>query len=172
MPIISADEALTILRRGDGQTTQPITATGVTLGTADFTTDRGIAKLPAWLFTFPNFTQPVAVIAVAAPALFAPGDTSPNDSTLTARIDTSGTNITVAFEGAAGGDGPCTADYHLTLIEHDTYVDAFTPMTRSTDGTCTAVAYRREETATLERPLAGRVLVDAATGAAITVDKG
>ena len=89
---------------------------------------------------------------------------------MTARVDPSDTVVTVAFAGAAEGDGPCTADYRLDLIEHDTFVEASTVITRSGGGTCAAVGYQREATATLSRPLAGRVLVDAATGAAIVVD--
>ena len=169
MPIIAADEALSILRRGDGQEAQSIKASGVQLGTADFVTDRGHATLPAWLFSFPGLAEPVAVIAVAPPARFAAADTAPLGFAMTARVDPSATAVTVVFVGSAEGDGPCTADYRLDLIEHDTFVEASTAITRSAGGTCSAVGYQREATATLSRPLAGRVLVEAATGAALVV---
>ena len=169
MPITSADEALTILRRGNGQEAQRIKASAVELGTAEFVTDRGPATLPAWLFTFPGVAEPLAVIAVASPARFAAADTAPLGFAMTGHVDASDTAVTVSFVGAAEGDGDCTADYRLDLIEHDTFVEASTTMTRSGGGTCSAVGYQREATATLSRPLAGRVLVDAATGAAVVV---
>ena len=169
MPITSADEALTILRRGDGQQAQRIKASAVKLGTAEFVTDRGPATLPAWLFTFPGVAEPLAVIAVASPARFAAADTAPLGTEMTGHVDASDTSVTVSFTGAAEGDGDCTADYRLDLIEHDTFVEASTTTTRFGGGSCTAVGYRREVTATLSRPLAGRVLVDAATGAAVVV---
>ena len=168
MPITSADEALTILRRGNGQEAQRIKASAVELGTAEFVTDRGPATLPAWLFTFPGVAEPLAVIAVASPARFAAADTAPLGFAMTGHVDASDTAVTVSFVGAAEGDGDCTADYRLDLIEHDTFVEASTTMTRSGGGTCSAVGYQREATATLSRPLAGRVLV-AATGAAVVV---
>jgi hypothetical protein len=170
MPIISADDALTILQRGDGQQAQRIKASAVELGTAEFVTDRGPATLPAWLFTFPGVAGPLAVIAVASPARFAPADTAPLGSGLTGHVDVRDTVLTVSFVGAAVGDGDCTADYRLDLIEHDAFVEASTTTTRASGGTCSLVGYQREATATLSQPLGGRVLVDAATGAAVVVD--
>jgi hypothetical protein len=169
MPIVSAEEALSILRRGDGEEAQRIKASAVELGIAEFVTDRGTATLPAWLFTFPGVAEPIAVIAVASPARYAAGDSAPIESLMTGHVDASDTAVTVTFTGAAEGDGDCTADYRLNLIEHDTFVEASTTTTRSGGGTCRAVGYRREATASLSRPLAGRVLVDAATGAAVVV---
>ena len=169
MPIISAGEALAILRRGDGQQAQRIKVSAVELGTAEFVTDRGPATLPAWLFTLPGTPEPLAVIAVASPARFAAADTAPLGFAMKGHVDASDTAVTVSFVGAAEGDGACTADYRLDLIEHDTFVEASTTTTRSGGGTCSAVGYQRGATATLSRPLAGRVLVDAATGAAVVV---
>jgi hypothetical protein len=169
MPIISADEALTILRRGNGEEAKHITASAVTFGTAEFITDRGPATLPAWLFSFPGVSEPLAVIAVASPARFAAADSAPIGSSMTGHVDASDTAVTVSFTGAAEGDGDCSADYRLDLIEHETFVEASTTRTRSGGGTCSAVGYQREATAKLRRPLAGRVLVDVATGAAIVV---
>jgi hypothetical protein len=169
MPMISAADALAILRRGNGQVAQRITASAVEFGTAEFVTDRGPATLPAWLFTFPGFTGPLAVIAVAPPARFAAADTAPLGSAITAQVDASGSTITVSFVGAAQGTGDCTADYRLDLNEHDSFIVVSPTTTRSGGGTCLAMGYPRTATATLGRPLAGRVVVDAATGAAVVV---
>ena len=169
VPIISAAEALTILRRGDGEEAERIKASAIELGTAEFVTDRGPATLPAWLFTLPGVAEPLAVIAVASPARFAAADTAPLGFAMTGHLDASDTVVTVSFVGAAAGQGDCTADYRLDLIEHDTFVEASTTTTRSGGGSCRAVGYQREAAATLSRPLAGRVLVDAATGAAVIV---
>lgn len=57
----------------------------------------------------------------------------------------------------------------MDVIEHDTFVEASVATTRSGGGTCSLVGYQREASATLGRPLGGRVLVDAATGAAVVV---
>jgi hypothetical protein len=170
MPIISADEALAILRNGTGQEAERIRASAVQLGEADFVTDRGPVKLPAWLFSLPGVSQPIAVIAVAPPARFAAADAAPLGGSITANVDASGTAVTVMFTGAAEGDGPCTADYRLDLIEDDAFVEATITETRSGSHSCQAVGYPREATATLNRPLGGRVLVEAATGAAVVVD--
>jgi hypothetical protein len=110
------------------------------------------------------------VIAVAPPARFAAADAAPLGGSITANVDASGTAVTVMFTGAAEGDGPCTADYRLDLIEDDAFVEATITETRSGSHSCQAVGYPREATATLNRPLGGRVLVEAATGAAVVVD--
>ena len=101
MPIISAEEALTIVRRGDGEQAQRITASAVELGTAEFVTDRGPATLPAWLFTLPGVAEPLAVIAVASPARFVTADTAPLGFAVTGHVDASDTVVTVSFVGAA-----------------------------------------------------------------------
>jgi hypothetical protein len=168
--ILAADKALAMARVTDGTNPgQPITASDVRLGQAEFTTDRGPKNLPAWLITIPGATAPIALVAVGGPTLFHPGTPILSSDTSLATVDASDTTVTLGFVGAAEGTGPCTADYKLTVIEHPTFVETVVVTTRDGGGICLAMGYGRQASASLTKAHGARVLIEQKTGAPIIV---
>lgn len=75
------------------------------------------------------------------------------------------------FTGAASGTGPCTASYSATQAASRAAVAVAVKEHAHGDGSvaCAAVGYMRQVTVVLAAPLGGRVLVDTASGVAVTV---
>lgn len=174
-PLITAREAAQVLRSA-AATGPPVptrlTVTGVHLGTAVFGTDRGQRRLPAWLFGLAGVHDPVGVLAVAASHIFAPTGRPANGRPFVddARLARGGRTLTVRFTGAASGTGPCTASYSVTQATSRTAVAvAVKEHAHGGSVACAAVGYTRQVTVALAAPLGGRVLVDAASGVAVTV---
>jgi hypothetical protein len=173
----SAFRTLIDVQRNGDDSTEAIQATGVTLGMSTFATDRGQKDLPAWIFQFDGATA-VAVAAVHPKFFFAPlGDKStsgpagiPGGGSTTLSSD--GQTLTVAFTGAAEGQGPCTADYAAVLEERSNVVGLSVTTTRRGTGQveeCAAGGFKRTVSATLASPLGDRVLVDSTSGDPIAV---
>jgi hypothetical protein len=174
-PLISAREATGVLRSVAAKgppVTGRLTVTGVRLGTAVFHTDRGPRRLPAWLFGLAGVRDPAGVLAVAPSRIFTPArrPANPHPFVGSALLGRDGRTLTVEFTGAGSGTGPCTASYTLDRAISSTAV-AVAVQEHKRDGTalCAAVGYPRRVTVVLPAPLGGRVLVDAASGVAITV---
>ena len=87
-----------------------------------------------------------------------------------ARLGRARRTLTVQFYGAPSGTGPCSASYTLDRAFSSTAV-AVAVRKHKRDGTalCTAVGYPRRVTMVLPALLGGRVLVDGASGVAVTV---
>jgi len=174
-PLITAREATGVLRSVAAQgppVPSRLTVTGVRLGTAVFDTDRGPRKLPAWLFGLAGVHDPAGVLAVAASRIFAPPGRPANGRPFVddARLGRGGRTLTVRFTGAASGTGPCTAGYSVTQAASRTAVAvAVKEHAHGGSVACAAVGYTRQVTVALAAPLGGRVLVDAASGVAVTV---
>lgn len=173
----SAFRTLVDVPRNGDDTAETIQATAVTLGTSTFATDRGPMDLPAWIFQFDGETA-VAVAAVHPKVLFTPlrdHSTSgpagiPGGGSATLSSD--GKTLTVAFTGAAEGQGPCTADYAAVLEERANAVGLSVKTVRQGTGqveACAAGGFKRTVSATLTSPLADRVLVDSTSGDPIVV---
>lgn len=78
--------------------------------------------------------------------------------------------LTVQFFGAPSGTGPCTASYTATQAASRVAVAvAVKEHAHGGSAACAAVGYMRQVTMALAAPLRGRVLVDAASGVAVTV---
>jgi len=174
-PLITAQQATQILRSVAAKgppVTARLTVTGVHLGTAVFDTDRGQQQLPAWLFGLAGVRDPVGVLAVAASRRFAPPGRPANGHPFVddAWLGRGGRTLTVRFTGAASGTGSCTASYSVTQAASGTAVAvAVKEHAHGGSVTCAAVGYTRQVTVALAAPLGDRVLVDAASGAAVTV---
>jgi hypothetical protein len=174
-PLISAREATGVLRSVAAKgppVTSRLTVTGVRLGTAVFDTDRGPRRLPAWLFGLAGVRDPAGVLAVAASRIFTPArrPANPHPFVGSAMLGRDGRTLTVEFTGAGSGTGPCTASYTLDRAMSSTAVAvAVQEHKRDSTALCAAVGYPRRVTVVLPAPLGGRVLVDAASGVAITV---
>jgi hypothetical protein len=174
-PLITAREATRVLRSVAAKgppVTSRLTVTGVRLGTAVFNTDRGARQLPAWLFGLAGVRDPVGVLAVAGRRIFAPRarSASGNPFVANAQLGRDGRTLTVRFTGAASGTGPCSASYSATQAASQAAIAvAVKEHERDATALCAAVGYPRQVTVVLEAPLGGRVLVDAASGVAVTV---
>jgi hypothetical protein len=174
-PLISAREATGVLRSVAAKgppVTRRLAVTGVRLGTAVFDTDRGPRRLPAWLFGLAGVRDPAGVLAVAPSRIFAPArrPANPHPFVGSALLGRDGRTLTVEFTGAASGTGPCTASYSLNQAASKTAVAvAVHEHAHGGNVACAAVGYPRRVTVVLPAPLGGRVLVDAASGVAVTV---
>lgn len=147
----------------------PLTVTAVTLGTASLRTSRGVAEVPAWLFTVDELTAPVARVAVAPSAVRpvpeAVGPTGPAPDGVV------GAQGLKAVDGARLdyliGVGACDTDITPLVSERDGVVVVGGSVTRSTE-VCTMQMVLKPVTVTLEAPLGTRPVLDVATGAPLT----
>jgi hypothetical protein len=181
-PIVSASDAFAHLRsEGTGTASTTLQTTSVQLGTGSFLTDRGWTTLPAWLVSFRDVEHPVAVLAVAPAALFPNPVTDGPPTQLGAQTTPGSTTIELTFPGARDDTGPCGAIYTAYVSESPVAVSVAVvavtppaPTTTTTPGVvfgCTDEAYSRHVTVTLRDPLGARVLVDAKTKRAVSVDQ-
>lgn len=177
--VITAGQAAALLRQG-GVKGPPagtrLAVTTVRLGDGEFVTDRGVRRLPAWLFSFAGIRGPAAVLAAAPTQIFTPPVAPDTRLPIVnwAYGSPGGQALTVRFTGARGGHGPCTAGYTAQTAESPSAV-AVTVIEHPHGGSnvaCSAVAYSREVTIRLASPLGARVLVDAVSGAPIPVTVG
>jgi hypothetical protein len=182
-PIISADQAFSILRPAGNKAPADATRlriTRVQLGAWKFATDRGDRTLPAWLFWF-GWTNdsaavlaynPAAVLAVAPPRQWFPAGApigSEPSFDISVSVGTDDRTMTVHFTGAKSDVGPCGVRYEVQLAESSAAVVlTFLKYPNSTTATCTLEGYARQVSARLRAPLGARVVVDP-TGAPLAV---
>ena len=171
--ISAVDAYAALIRRGSGSSnTQcarvaPLPVTAARLGTAGFTTDRGVAQMTAWFFKASGAWAEFQVPAIV-PAAFWPG---PFVRSIGggATVSPSGRQLTFSFVGGPP-DGPCGVDYIGIPAEspHAVAVAVQSNPGRPQAGpiACDLVGHMRSVTVLLARPLGGRVLVDA-SGAAV-----
>jgi hypothetical protein len=174
-PLITSRAAAAVLRSAAAKgppTASRLTVTSVRLGTGLFATDRGFRALPAWLFGFAGVPDPAAVLAVAPSRIFAPpaGPASSASPDMSARLGADQRTLTIRLAGVAPGAGPCTASYSVRQAASPAAV-AVAVHEHAHGGVvaCASVGYLRQVKVVLPAPLGGRVLVDAASGAAIPV---
>jgi hypothetical protein len=175
--VVTAAQAVELLRDSGTpgpEAVRPLVITSVQLGRANFETDRGSTELPAWMVSMAGVEAPAAVLAVSPDAIFRPpGDDLPPPFGATG-TDTS-TELTISFSGAPPGTGPCGAEYTADAVGSETAVAVtireLPASPSTTDGrvACSSVGYARQLTISLASPLGARVLVAAATGAAVPV---
>jgi len=180
--VISAEKAFGLLR----STCEAVSASrpvkvrlnvpSAAFASGTFRTDRGERTLPAWLFSLVGVQAPVAVLAVAPAALWAPDGLTAYGRYASyrygARIANDDRTLTVRFVGAAAGTGPCTANYTLTLTESVTAVMVRVNEQFNAAGAnvgCTQEGYPRTASAVLLAPLGNRVVVDSESGGPIAV---
>ncbi|MFD6712686.1 hypothetical protein AMK25_00080 [Micromonospora sp. TSRI0369] len=151
----------------------PLTVTEVRLGSAPVLTSRGRAEVPAWLFTVDELAVPVARIAVAprvtgrAPGGAVPAQPLPAGLVSAQQLRAVEGNRIDYVLGVGACDGPPTP---LVLERPDVVVIGGAVVTST--GTCTAQLVLKPVSVTLDAPLGGRAVLDAASGAPLTVRPG
>ncbi|MEV0805247.1 hypothetical protein [Micromonospora sp. NPDC050200] len=151
----------------------PLTVTAVTLGTAPVRTSRGLADVPAWLFTVEGLAAPVARVAVAPQSI-----TPVPESTAPARPAPAGVVGAEHIERVDGGRltyllgvGACDTGITPLVQEHEDAVVVGGGVVRST-GVCTDQLKLEPVTVTLSAPLGGRPVLDVLTGRVLTQRAG
>ena|SRR5215472_9873800 len=174
--LISARRAVAAFRAGavaGPPAGTSLRVTTVRLATAVFLTDRGMRRLPAWLFGFAGISGQAAVLAVAPAQIFTPPIQRRGRPPFvtSAALDPGGRALTVQFTGAAPGHGPCTASYGMQIALSATAVAVAVRELRHGSGNaaCLLIGYLRHVSATLPVPLGARVVVDAASWTAVPV---
>lgn len=179
-PVVDAAAALELMRgaanvvSGLAQPPPPLVITGARFASASFSTDRGARVLPAWQFSFEGVQDPASVLAVARSAAFPAPPGALGQASFGVHLAADGRTATVSFTGAAAGTGPCTADYEVDQLASKSAVAMRVRVVRTTSppvGYCTLVGYPRQELIRLSAPLGNRVLVDAHTQDAVTVER-
>lgn len=148
----------------------PLTVTAAKLGTAPVRTSRGVAEVPAWLFTVEELAAPVARLAVAPSAVAAVpqgvAPTRPAGDGIVAAQDLT------AVEGAQLtyrlGVGACDTGITALVWERDDVVVVGGGVTRAT-GLCTEQLVLEPVTVTLRAPLGARPVLDVVTGSPLTL---
>lgn len=148
----------------------PLTVTAAKLGTATVRTSRGMAEVPAWLFTVDELTAPVARVAVAPSAVGAvPEGVAP---TRQAPAGVVGAQTLKAVNGTRLeyelGVGVCDGDITPLVLERDDVVVVGGRVTTS-PGVCVAMLKVEPVNVTLKEPLGARAVLDVVTGAPLTV---
>ncbi|MDG9675134.1 hypothetical protein [Micromonospora sp. DH14] len=148
----------------------PLTVTAVTFDTVPVRTSRGVAQVPAWLFTIEELTARVARLAVAptgvtkVPEPTAPARPLPDG--LVAAQDLAAvddTRLTVRL-----GVGACDTGITPLVWERPDAVVVGGRVTRPT-GECIALLKLEPVTVTLATPLGARPVLDVHTGAPLSI---
>ncbi|MFJ8685671.1 hypothetical protein [Micromonospora wenchangensis] len=148
----------------------PLTVTGVTLGAAEVRTSRGVAAVPAWIFTVAELTSPVARLAVAPRAITAAPGPTVSDRPLPDGV--AGADQLRRVDGArltyTVGMGACDSGPTALVRESDDVVVVGGGVARGT-GECIELAVLKPVTVTLSAPLGKRPVLDVATGRVLTL---
>jgi hypothetical protein len=147
-----------------------LTVTGAKLGEVDLRTSRGVAKVPAWLFTVAGVKGTIARVAVAPSSIgTTPSppslDPLPADAGLIgadAMVSTDGTKVTFTL-----GVGAC--DYAIVpLFVEEADVVLVAGARRTSPGACIDLLKLQPVTITLAEPLGNRILLNGLSGSPLT----
>ncbi|MFE9188816.1 hypothetical protein ACFYL6_04310 [Micromonospora sp. NPDC007208] len=148
----------------------PLTVTAVTFGAVPVRTSRGVAQVPAWLFTTKELATPVARLAVAPTAVTpVPEPTAPArplpDGLVAAQnlAAVDGARLTVRL-----GVGACDTGITPLVWERPDVVVVGGSVTRAT-GECIDLLKLEPVTVTLAAPLGTRPVLDVFTGAPLSI---
>jgi hypothetical protein len=179
VPVLSAAAAfvkLTSSRQCPSCTTTPLSVTAAAPTTLAVATSRGLAQVPAWAFAIKGVSAPVIQAALPPGSYVTPGSQgTPSRKTLAplgaefvgafaASVSADGRTLTLRVEG-----DPC----HTTWGGLDDEVGGSVVIggwmhNPHRNGSCLAMLVLRTATVKLSAPLAGRVIIDAATGQPVT----
>jgi hypothetical protein len=165
-PLMAANAAYKTLAQAriDGP---HLTVTGAKLGTMTLATTRGLATVPAWLFTLQGYTSPLKRAAVSPSS----NPRSPikaahnlSDSQLAplgrlVQLAADGRSLTVVAYHGACDDGPA-----VKVLETGGSVVLSASIQNPDESNCTAQKREKQVTVGLDRPMGDRVLLDAYTG--------
>ncbi|MFI9643867.1 hypothetical protein ACIG87_28115 [Micromonospora sp. NPDC051925] len=148
----------------------PLTVTGVTLGTAEVRTSRGVAAVPAWLFTVAELTSTVARLAVAPRAVTAVPEPAAPTRPLPGGVvgadqlrQVDGVRLTYTV-----ATGACDSGTTGWVREQDDVVVVGGGVVQGT-GECIELAVLTPVTVTLRAPLGARPVLDVASGRVLTL---
>ncbi|MGW5557225.1 hypothetical protein ACWER9_08390 [Micromonospora sp. NPDC003944] len=148
----------------------PLTVTAVTFGAVPVRTSRGVAQVPAWLFSIKELATPVVRLAVAPTAVTPVPEpaapTRPLPDGLVAAQDLAavdGARLTVRL-----GVGACDTGITPLVWERPDVVVVGGHVTRAS-GECIDLLKMEPVTATLATPLGARPVLDVSTGAPLTI---
>ncbi|MFF3559261.1 hypothetical protein ACFYXS_04370 [Streptomyces sp. NPDC002574] len=168
--IMTARQAYETLDGGDGA--DPLIVEKAVLGRMTLNTSRGPAQVPAWLFTLDGYDTPLKRMAIAPSKL--PRAPVPSLSQATdsgsplvglESVAEDGRSVTVRAGHGACDDGP-TVD----VLETSDSVVLAGGVRGAKGGPCTLQLLSDPVTVRLDRPLGGRLLLDAFTGAPVTME--
>ncbi|MFD3451957.1 hypothetical protein ACFWVC_07215 [Streptomyces sp. NPDC058691] len=172
--VMTARQAYETLDSGDGGPGgDPLTVTKAVFGTMTLSTSRGPARVPAWRFTLDGYDTPLQHVAVSpskpprAPveSLSQSQDTGglwPLHGLKSVAGD--GRSVTVGAEHGSCDDGPA-----VDVLETGDSVVLAGRVRGANDGPCNSMLLVDPVTVKLDRPLGGRLLLDAFTGAPVTM---
>ena len=178
---ISAAQAMTLMAKpapgmaeSDCASVNPLVVSTARLGTFEFDTDRGKAKMTAWLFGATGVMGEFAYPALT-PTAFWKGGLIGTSAGYGATLGADGRSLTYRFWGTPDRPGPCGAAYKAVLAESTSAVAiALQVIPNAAPGApvaCDAMAQERFVEIQLASSLGGRVVIDAA-GEAIAVCPG
>jgi hypothetical protein len=166
-PLVAAERAYRTLDRNSGPGPR-LTVTKAELGEMTVLTGRGPATVPAWLFTLEGYAGPLKRAAVNPSELPAPpvaplGPDVPTDvlAPLGGWTGTAqdGRSVTVVAHHGSCDDGPV-----VTALETRGSVVLSASVAGTDDGPCTSDLRGEKVTVKLDRPVGGRIVLDAFTG--------
>ncbi len=180
-PVLRPDEAFVSVRaqgspaNAPNSSPAPVRVTSVTLGSAEFSTDRGRLRLPAWLFGGPDIMEAVAWPAVGKEAFWRYGE--PNDASTMppSQLSRDGRRIRHSVPGKGCPNDPVMR-YRIEVTETATTVVlttvghvVSTPGPEAKDLACPAIGVTPEPyDVDLAAPLGNRVVITRTDGAAGT----
>ncbi|CAM5638229.1 hypothetical protein STAFG_2613 [Streptomyces afghaniensis 772] len=166
-PLVPAERAYRALDSNSGPGPR-LTVTKAESGDMTVLTGRGPATVPAWLFTLEGYAAPLKTAAVTPSELPAPpvaplGPDVPTDvlaplGGLTG-VAQDGRSVTVVAHHGSCDDGPV-----VTALETRGSVVLSASVTGTDDGPCTSDLRGEKVTVKLDRPVGGRIVLDAFTG--------
>ncbi|WP_405537863.1 hypothetical protein OG787_34735 [Streptomyces sp. NBC_00075] len=171
LPLLDARETYTALDRVDSPTDPQLTVTGAKLGEMTMVTSRGPATVPAWFFTLKGYDEPLKRVALKPSKLPKPpigkaaGGRSTRDGLQEMgrliEVSEDGRSVTVVAYHGSCDDGPAVD----ALETEGSVVLSATILGGNTTGEiCTADLRGEKMTVRLDRPMGGRVLLDAFMG--------
>lgn len=181
--LVSATQALDNLIAGTRQDCggcMPLKVTGARLSTMEVQTSRGMATVPAWEYslrgtavkiTYPA-AEPGAGVTVSPPP-WDPYNAPAGLSIDGASVSADGLRLTVTFTGAPKpASEPCGADYTARVVESAHAVVVIVDMhPHAPNETCTMIGAPRTAQATLDKPLAQRVVLEVRQGLPVPVSR-
>ncbi|MDW4906215.1 hypothetical protein RB628_12920 [Streptomyces sp. ADMS] len=170
LPLMDARQTYTALARVDSPTDPQLTITGARLGEMTIVTGRGPATVPTWLFTLEGYDEPLRRVAFEPSKLpKSPIERATGGRTTRAGLSQLGRVVGASEDGRSvtvvAYHGSCDDGPVVDVLETDgSVVLSASVAGGSTGEICDAVLLGEKVTVKLDRPLDGRVLLDAFMG--------
>ncbi|MFH9294031.1 hypothetical protein [Streptomyces sp. NPDC017520] len=168
LSLIGADEAYRDLSHGGSRDSgSSLVITGARLGEMVHAASRGPATAPAWQFTVEGYETPLKQVVVTAPELPASPIKPAGQMSVSvlaplrgiAEVGRSGASLTVLANHGSCDDGPV-----VRALETEKSVVLSASVTGVEDGPCSSEMNVASVSVNLDRPVDGRIVLDAFTG--------